>query len=147
MAWVILLGLIALPVIEISLFIKSSQWIGFFPTIILAIAAGAAGLAVLRRQGFSTLLRTRTLLEQGQVPVAEIFDGLCLAVAGAFLILPGFFSDVVALLLLLPPVRTALRGVLGRHVVVQSTSSQPPIIDGDYQVVEDNPPQGPKPLL
>lgn len=149
MPWLIVLALIALPVVEIGLFIKSAGWIGVLPTIALAIGAGMAGVALVRAQGLGTMLRARAQFERGELPLTEAFDGLCLAVAGALLFLPGFFTDLVALALLLPPVRALLRLWLGRHVraVVASAgahpgngpapSRTPPVIEADYHVVED----------
>lgn len=146
MAWVIVAALIGLPVVEIALFVKSAQWIGVLPTIVLAIAAGMAGVALVRRQGLATMLRVRSQLDRGELPVAEAFDGVCLAFAGALLFLPGFFTDIVALALLLPPVRAALRLWLAAHlhaVVVApggpaKADGRPPVIEADYHVVEDD---------
>ncbi len=147
MPWLIVLVLIGLPVVEIALFVKSAQWIGVLPTIALAIAAGMAGVALLRRQGLDTMFRARAQMDRGEVPVAEAFDGICLAFAGALLFLPGFFSDIVALALLLPPVRAALRLWLAGHlrVVVPASASgpdrnggPPPVIEVDYQVMDDD---------
>lgn len=145
MAWLIVLAVIALPVVEIALFVKSSQWIGVLPTVALAIAAGMAGLVLVRRQGLATITRARAQLDRGEVPVAEVFDGICLALAGGLLFLPGFFTDVVAVLLLLPPVRLAMRLWLGRNVTTitprhgpSAPPATPPVIEAEYRVVEDN---------
>lgn len=151
MAWMVVLAVIALPVVEIALFIKSSQWIGLLPTIALAIGAGALGIAMVRRQGLATLMRVRGQLDRGEMPLAEAFDGLCLALAGGLLLLPGFFSDALALLLLLPPVRAGLRLWLAGHVHTVVVGGRhtpprppgpPPVIEADYTVVEpkDKPP-------
>ncbi|MGE5517599.1 MAG: FxsA family protein [Bacteroidota bacterium] len=140
MAWMVLVAVIALPVIEIALFIKSAQWIGLLPTIVVAIGAGALGLALVRRQGFDLLLRVRAQYERGEVPVAEVFDGLCLAVAGALLVLPGFFSDVIAILLMLPPVRAALRLALVAHMTAArpegAAKAGPQVIETEYRVID-----------
>lgn len=147
MPWLIVLVLIGLPVVEIALFVKSAQWIGVLPTIALAIAAGMAGVALLRRQGLDTMFRARAQMDRGEVPVAEAFDGICLAFAGALLFLPGFFSDIVALALLFPPVRAALRLWLAGHlrVVVPAPApgagrdnGPPPVIEADYQIMDDD---------
>ncbi|HSV29576.1 MAG TPA: FxsA family protein [Candidatus Omnitrophota bacterium] len=144
MPWLIVAALIAVPVIEIALFIKSAQWIGIVQTILVAIGAGMLGIYLVKRQGIGTMLRARAMLDRGEVPVAEAFDGLCLAVAGVLLFLPGFATDFVALALLLPPVRAALRLWLGRHVHAVVRSGQPPqpqgppVIETDYRVVKDD---------
>lgn len=138
MAWLVLAAIIAVPVVEIALFIQATHWIGLLPTIALAIGAGMAGMALLRRQGLAVLTRTRAQMEHGEMPVGEVFDGVCLALAGLLLVLPGFFSDFVALALLLPPVRMALRGLLLARMVVQTApaSRGPQVIDAEYKVVD-----------
>jgi UPF0716 protein FxsA len=149
MAWMVLLAVIALPVVEIALFIKSAHWLGLLPTIVLAVGAGFAGIAMVRAQGLDLLLRARSQMDRGEVPVREVFDGICLAVAGALLVLPGFFTDFIAIALLLPPVRAALRlWLVGRKGVVvaaarpgahpETRSSGPQVIEADYHVVDDN---------
>lgn len=147
MAWLVVVGVIALPVIEIALFVKTAQAIGVVATVAAAILAGVVGVALVKRQGLETAMRARSQLDRGELPVGEVFDGLCLAAAGLLLLLPGFFTDILALLLLLPPVRAALRAWLGRHVkaVVPSAgpgaggSGAPPrVIEADYRVVEDD---------
>jgi len=144
MAWLVLAAIVALPVVEIALFIKSAQWIGLLSTVIIAIAAGAVGLALVRRQGFDLILRTRAQFERGEVPVAEVFDGLCLAMAGALLVLPGFFTDVVAVVLLLPPVRKLVRALLvarlGQPAPGQpgQPATGPRVIEAEYHVVDDD---------
>lgn len=143
MAWMVLAAVIALPVVEIALFIKSAQWIGLLPTIVCAIAAGAVGLALVRRQGFELLMRSRAQMERGEMPVAEVFDGLCLAVAGVLLVLPGFFSDILAILLLLPPVRAMLRLALAARLTTARTPdgtprqpAGPQVIETEYRVID-----------
>jgi UPF0716 protein FxsA len=142
MAWMVLVAVVALPVVEITLFIKSAQWLGLLPTILAAFAAGIIGIALIRAQGFQLLLRTRAQLDRGEVPVREVFDAVCLAAAGVLLVLPGFFSDFLAILLLLPPVRAALRlwlvGRLARAGLAEGARpSTPPVIDADYHVIDD----------
>ncbi len=144
MAWLVVLGVIALPVIEITLFVRTADWIGGLPTIALAIFFGMAGIALLRHQGLATLMRARTLMEHGRVPLGEAFDGLCLAFAGVMFLLPGFLTDAIGVLLLLPPVRAALRWWVARHlrsVVVATQPSRgqpagPTVIEADYRVLD-----------
>lgn len=148
MAWVVLLAVIAVPVVEIALFIKSAQWVGLLPTIIIAIGAGALGIALVRRQGVELLLRARSQMDRGEMPVREVFDGICLAIAGVLLVLPGFFTDILAILLLLPPMRAALRLWLSTRLTTVATprantgpgagpTAGPQVIEAEYHVVED----------
>lgn len=138
MAWLVLAAIIAVPVVEIALFIQAAHWLGLLPTIALAIVAGMVGMALLRRQGLEVLLRTRSQMEHGEMPVAEVFDGVCLTLAGALLVLPGFFSDVVALALLLPPVRMMLRGLLVARLAANMArnATGPQVIEAEYKVVD-----------
>lgn len=149
MAWLVLAAVIAVPVAEIAVFIKTAQWIGLLPTVAAAIAAGMVGLALVRQQGFELVLRTRAQFERGEVPVAEAFDGLCLALAGGLLLLPGFLSDVLAILLLLPPVRAMLRATLVSHMPPSAhqggpgqggpgSRQGPQVIEAEYRVVDDD---------
>lgn len=150
MPWLIILAIIALPVIEIALFIEATQWIGGLWTILLAIFTGIAGIALVRRQGLGTMMRIRSQLDRGEMPVSDAFDGICLLAAGLLLLLPGFLTDFVGLPLLLPPVRQGLRRWLARHVrTVVATHHGPhpgagpqprpgqTVIDVDYTVVKD----------
>ena len=90
--------LLVVPIVEIALFIKVGGLIGVWPTIGIVIATALAGAALLRRQGLATLRSARASLADNRFPIDEVFDGLCLAVAGALLLTPGFFTDAVGLL-------------------------------------------------
>lgn len=108
MPLLILLLLIGLPLAEISLFIKVGGQIGAGSTILLTIVTAFAGLGLARLQGFAVLARMQESMAQGRPPVGELIHGFFLFLAGVFLFIPGFLTDAVGLLLLLPPVRTVL---------------------------------------
>ena len=84
--------LLAVPIVEIALFIKIGGLIGLWPTIGIVIATALAGAALLRSQGLATLRSARASLAENRFPLDQVFDGLCLAVAGALLLTPGFFT-------------------------------------------------------
>ncbi|MCA1909608.1 MAG: FxsA family protein [Magnetospirillum sp.] len=143
MAWLLIALVIAVPVMEIAVFIKVAQGIGVLATVALAIGAGLVGLLMVRAQGLRSLMRAKAMADRGELPLAEMFDGLCVALAGGLLILPGFLSDLVAITLLLPPVRLLLKAWLARHFTLVGTapsrSARPvgdDVIDGEYTVVE-----------
>ena len=118
------LFVLALPLIEIALFIVVGRAIGVLPTLGLVIAAIIVGGFVLRQQGLGVLNRMRTNMQTGTLPGQTLFDGMLLALAAVLLIIPGFLGDVVAILLLLPPVRAWLYKTLTRNItVVQTTTS------------------------
>lgn len=124
MARFFVLGLIALPIIEIAIFIKVGQTIGLFPTLALVIGAAVLGGLLLRQQGVSVLGQLRSNVDSGQLPGRTIADAMMIGIAALFLVLPGFLSDVVALALLLPPVRGWIYAALAsRARVVDTTTS------------------------
>lgn len=112
----ILLIFVLLPIVELTLLFKLGNWIGWIPTLALVFGAGVAGAAVARFEGLRAALRMRQQLAHGALPAAEVFDGLLIAAAGVLLIVPGILSDVLGLVLLLPPTRKLGRRWL-MHVV------------------------------
>lgn len=109
--------MIVIPIVEIAVFIQVGGVIGLWPTLITVVLTAMAGTALLRHQGLATLWRAQQSLEAGRFPVAEVFDGLCLLVAGALLLTPGFVTDAAGLLLFVPALRRALRQAVGRYLV------------------------------
>ncbi|MCH8863157.1 MAG: FxsA family protein [Proteobacteria bacterium] len=115
MPLLILLIFIGLPLAEISLFIEVGGEIGAGSTILLTIATAVAGITLARLQGFAVMARMQESVARGQPPVAELVHGFFLFLAGIFLFIPGFLTDTLGVLLLLPPVRMLLgRSVLRR---------------------------------
>ena len=109
--------MIGVPIIEIAVFIEVGGRLGLWPTLATIILTAMAGTALLRQQGLATLQRVHESLEANRFPMAEVFDGLCLLVAGALLLTPGFVTDAAGLLLFVPAVRVALRQAFGRYLV------------------------------
>lgn len=117
MGLIIFLAMLSVPIIEIWLFIEVGGWIGVGPTIGIVIVTAIAGTALLRHQGLGVIRRVQDSLERNELPITEVFDGLCLLVAGALLLTPGFATDCVGFLLFLPPFRRALAAWIGRYLV------------------------------
>ena len=105
MALILLLAFIIVPVVEIAVIIKVGGILGVWPTVGLIVLTAAAGTAMVRAQGFQILARAQETLGRGQFPAEELFDGLSLMVAGILLLTPGFVTDALGLVLLVPPVR------------------------------------------
>ena len=144
MAIILLLAMIGVPILEIAMFIEVGGRIGLWSTIAIVILTAVIGTALLRFQGLATLFRASEALQAGQFPMTEVFDGLCLVVAGALLLTPGFFTDAVGFLLFVPPLRAAIRRFLGRYLVesgrVHMTTNTPPAagpstIEGEFSDV------------
>src|SRR5436190_9330412 len=114
MALLLVLLFIVLPVAEIYVIIKVGEAIGVLPTIGLLILDGFLGAALLRHQGRAAWRRFNEALAAGRIPAREVFDGAMVIVGGAFLLAPGFITDVIGLLLLIPPSRALFRGIVAR---------------------------------
>lgn len=119
----VILAVLLLPIVEIAIFIKVGQLIGLLPTLGLVIGAAILGGFLLRQQGMSVLTQMRGNVSRGEMPGRTIADAMMLGLAAVFLVLPGFFSDVVALLLLLPPVRGFIYKALASRIQVVDTSN------------------------
>ena len=116
----ILLALILGPLIEIAVFIQVGGAIGLWPTLILIVVTALLGTWQLRAQGLATLSRARSQMDRGVMPARELFDGVCLVIAGALLLVPGFVTDVIGALLFVPALRNALRLAIGRRVAASA---------------------------
>lgn len=142
MAWVFPFLFLAWPVVEIAVLIEVAQWLGWPGAIAGIILSGLAGLAVLRNQSLATARMAQTQMNRGEMPVAALFDGACLALAGGLLMLPGFVTDLIALPLLLAPVRKLLRRALSARVTGggrgPANAGRPTVIEGEWTVVENN---------
>jgi UPF0716 protein FxsA len=114
---------IALPLVELYLILKVGEAIGAVWTIALLAADSVLGSLLLRSQGRSVWRRFNYALAEGKMPHREVMDGVLVIFGGAFLITPGFVTDVIGLLLLLPPTRALIRSQvvrrLGRRVAVE----------------------------
>ena len=108
---------LVIPIIEVYLIIEVGGVIGAGWTILLIVLTAIVGVNLLRQQGLSTLMRANQAMSQGQVPAMEMMEGLFLAVGGALLITPGFFTDVIGFVCLLPFTR---RGII-RYLLLKST--------------------------
>src|ERR671939_2141514 len=147
-----LLGLfIALPLAELYVILKVGDAIGAVWTILLLAADSVLGSLLLRSQGRSVWRRFNSALAEGKMPHREVIDGVLVIFGGAFLITPGFVTDLVGLLLLLPPTRSVIRSQvvrrLGRRVTVTAATARRRRPDGAYDVEGsareyDEPPPG-----
>ncbi len=101
--------------------------LGFFGALLLWAAGAVAGSLILQSRGLSSLSKAQTFYGNGMMPASSIYESLCFVAAGALLILPGFLSDLIALALLIPPIRTLLRRKSGKLFNLK----EPPLRDGD----------------
>ncbi|MDZ7747964.1 MAG: FxsA family protein [Halofilum sp. (in: g-proteobacteria)] len=99
---------LVVPLVEIYLLIEVGQVIGALPTVGLCVLTAVVGGALLRYQGFQTMVRAQQNLQRGRIPAIEMFEGVALAIGGALLLTPGFATDVIGFLCLVPWSRRAM---------------------------------------
>ncbi len=122
---ILILAFVAIPIVELAVILKVGALIGVWPTVLLLVVDSALGAALLRREGRRAWQAFRQALLQGRWPGDEIAQGALVLVGGALLLTPGFVTDGVGLLLLLPPTRAATSRLIRRRLVV-SGRLQPP---------------------
>jgi UPF0716 protein FxsA len=115
MAGVLLLLFLIVPIVELYVIIQVGQAIGTLPTIALLIAVSVAGAWLVRWEGLGVWRRAQQKLQQGEMPTTALIDGVLILLAGALMLTPGFLTDLIGVLLLLPPSRAVLRGALVRR--------------------------------
>jgi len=115
MRFLLILIFIVVPIAELALLIQVGQTIGVWWTIALLIADSILGSLLMRSQGRNAWRRFNVSLQAGNPPVREVLDGVLIIFGGALLLTPGFISDFLGLILLLPPTRALVRGILVRR--------------------------------
>lgn len=149
--------LIGLPVLDIISLIEVGGRIGLWPTLGLVVASFFVGSWLMRSQGFAILQQAQATLQDGRFPAREVFDGTCVMIGGLLLLFPGFASDVIGIALLIPFIRTQIRRLIGAQVhrsgrfviwtvgpdgsprsPLDPDARGGPVIDGEYQPVEDD---------
>ena len=133
----VLVLIIGIPLIEIYLFIKIGSQIGAFNTVLLILTTAVIGVAYARYEGFNTLKSGIAQLVKNEMPVYEIISGATLAFAAFLLILPGFATDLVGILLVIPLTRKIL---LSRFVKtnINKNRKKNNYIEGDYEDISDD---------
>nr|WP_216601930.1 MULTISPECIES: FxsA family protein [Vibrio] len=111
---------IFVPIIEIGLFISVGGYLGLWPTIALVLITAFVGASLVRSQGLQTLMSVQNRLQQGELPAQQILEGVMLAVSGVLLLTPGFMTDALGMLVLLPAPRAAMAKYLMSKMTVQS---------------------------
>ena len=107
---------VVVPLAELYVIVQVSHEIGVVPTLAILFAVSVAGAWLMKREGLAVWRRARMKLDAAQMPGRELIDGVLILFGGALLLAPGFITDTVGLLLLLPPVRAALRMAVTRRM-------------------------------
>lgn len=132
--WIVplLVGLvIGLPILEVWLLIRAGHWIGVLPTIGLLVLMGVAGAWLAQHEGLRSWRAITDAAARGEVPTRQVTDGVLVLVGGILLLLPGFLTDIVGLVFLLPFTR-----FIPRALVTRAVGSQSPRIRRDSTIIE-----------
>ena len=132
-----LLLLISIPLIEIYLFIKIGSYIGAFNTISLILITAIVGIVYARYEGFNTLKSGMSQLIKNELPIYEIISGAALAFAAFLLILPGFATDFIGILLIFPPSRKLMFKNFAKKYSTKKKKNQN-FINGDFEDIDDD---------
>ncbi|MCM3062157.1 membrane protein FxsA [Bacillus altitudinis] len=109
-----LLLLILFPAVEISLFLISSNIIGILPTMLVIVLTSALGAYFARKQGIEAFQKVQRDLQYGKMPGNTIVDGFCILIGGLLLLIPGFLSDLIGAVLLIPMTRKRIKPLFER---------------------------------
>jgi|TARA_B110000259_G_scaffold168704_1_gene197993 UPF0716 protein FxsA len=131
----LLLSIIGIPIIEIYLFIKIGSQIGAFNTILLVFITAFFGIFYARYEGFNALRSGMSQIVRKEIPIYEIISGAALAFAALLLILPGFATDVLGLIIIFPPTRKLFFKKLSAKQ--KFSDKKKDFINGDYEDIED----------
>ena len=136
----VLILLIGIPLIEIYLFIKIGSQIGAFNTVLLIITTAIVGVAYARYEGFNTLKSGIGQIVKNELPVYEIISGTTLAFAAFLLILPGFATDAVGILLIIPFTRKIFLNKLVKKNKnnYENKKKNNNFIEGEYEDINEN---------
>ena len=133
----LLLLIVGIRIIEIYLFIKVGSQIGAFNTVFLIFLTAFLGIIYARYEGFNTLRSGMSQLVKNEIPIYEIISGGALAFAALLLILPGFATDIIGLLIVFPPTRKLLLKRVSVKYKKPSTTKKD-FINGEFEDIEDD---------
>ena len=129
----VLILIIGIPLIEIYLFIKIGSQIGAFNTVLLILTTAIAGVAYARYEGFNTLKSGISQLIKNEIPIYEIISGATLAFAAFLLVFPGFATDILGVLLVIPITRKLILGIFINKKKYEKKSEKKNYIDGEFE--------------
>ena len=144
MFFLLLLVFFTVPLVEIYVLLEVGGIIGVLPTIGLVVLTAIMGAGLIRAQGIATLGRVQRELERGELPAVGIIEAALLLVAGALLLTPGFVTDTIGFLILVPPLRRrAIQSFLARRMVAagvapgRGSAAGPGAIEGEFRREDD----------
>ena len=140
MFFIIIAIFVLIPIIEISLFIEIGSIIGSFYTVTLIFLTAIVGVFFVRQQGISTFQKLASQLRNLEAPVQTMFEGLVILIAGILLITPGFFTDTLGFLGLIPVSRIIFIKLVASYILSRygnQNNQHDSTIEGDYIEIDD----------
>jgi UPF0716 protein FxsA len=135
--WVFL-ALLVVPIVEIAAIIAVGRVIGGWQTLLLLVVESALGAWIVKREGARTWLALQEALRSGRMPSRQLADAALVLIGGTLLLTPGFVTDILGIVLLLPPTRVLVRGVIARRLLPRLVVSR----FGGYGPVPQRGPDG-----
>ena len=138
----LLIIFVLIPVIEISLFIEIGSFVGSFNTILLIFTTALIGVYFVRQQGISTYSKLYNQLQNQEAPIQTMFEGLVILISGILLITPGFFTDALGFLGLIPLTRVIFIKIVANSVLsrygMKNQNPNDVSIEGDFEEINDD---------
>jgi len=135
---ILFLLFLSIPILEIYLLLEVGDRIGLFPTIGLVVFTAVVGVWLLRVQGFATLARAQASLSRGEVPAATMIEGVMLFIAGALLLTPGFFTDTVGFIFLIPVTRQWIANSILKNGIMRGSHFHASASATHFEETSDN---------
>ncbi|MDH3606233.1 MAG: FxsA family protein [Acidimicrobiia bacterium] len=143
----LLLAFIGIPIAEIALFLYVGERIGLVATLVIIVATAVVGSALVARQGSGALNQVQSAFSEARFPGRELAHGAMIVVAGAFLVTPGFLTDGLGFLLLVPPIREVARGWFVKRFSGRTTVQfGPQPVDAEWHEADPPDEDAPRPL-
>ena len=141
----LLLLFVGIPTLEIAAYIEIGGRIGVLAAIAVTFLTAALGVALVRQQGFAAYAELQQAMREGRPPVKEMIGGALLLLAGVLLLIPGFVTDAAGFLLLVPPLRRALAGLIARRLTARAEvrytyRTRDTVIEGEIVEDDETPP-------
>ena len=133
----VLLSIILVPIVEIYLFIKIGAKIGAFSTILLIFITAITGIIYARYEGLNTLRSAYSQIIKQETPAYEIISGAAIAFAALLLIIPGFATDIIGFLIILPITRKLILGKVSTKIKKKEPDNNN-FIDGEFEDIDDD---------
>ncbi len=140
---------IGIPLIEVMLFITIGKHIGLWNTIFIIILTGIIGAFLVKKQGISTLNNALLEIKSNKIPIFSIFEGIAILIAGAFLLTPGFLTDILGCVLLIPKTRNIIINYYVTYLkkktsykenfdIYKNQNKEEKIVEGDFEEIKES---------